>query len=66
MAFVFQYASIRTEDRVQAPTGVAPLPDIGPRVVEDAARYRPIGSLQALALAIAASVATPALLWLAL
>nr|WP_236960271.1 hypothetical protein [Methylobacterium durans] len=45
---------------------LAPLNDAGLRVVTNAARYRSIGSLQALALAIAASVVTPTLLWLAL
>jgi hypothetical protein len=64
MALVFQHASIRTVRRVAVPTGLAPLHDTGPRFVEDAACYRPIGSLQALALAIAASVVTPALVWL--
>ena len=64
MALVLQYASIRMVRRMRAPAGLAPHHNNDPRVVEDAACYRPIGSLQALALAIAASVVTPALVWL--
>ena len=37
-----------------------------PSVVSDGYRYRSIGSLQALGLAILASMVTPALLWLVL
>ena len=66
MALVLQYTSIRTARRVRVPAGLAPFNDIGPRIVEDGACYRSIGSLQALALAIAASVVTPALVWLSL
>ncbi len=40
--------------------------DAGARIIADAARYQTIGSFQALALAVAAAVVTPALLGLAL
>ena len=66
MALVLRTTFITTVRRGRVPVMLAPKNDAGPRVVTDAARYRSIGSLQALALAIAASVVTPALLWLAL
>ena len=57
---------IQTVRRVRVPVRLAPRNDAGQRVVADGYRYRSIGSLQALALAIVASAATPALLWLVL
>ncbi|GJD77389.1 MULTISPECIES: hypothetical protein [Methylobacterium] len=66
MTLVLRTTQIRTVRRVRVPVGLAPLNDAGRRVVTDGYRYRSIGSLQALALAIAASAVTPALLWLAL
>lgn len=66
MALVLRTTFITTVRRARVPVMLAPTNDAGPRVVTDAARYRSIGSLQALALAVAASLVTPALLWLAL
>ena len=66
MALVLRTTFITTVRRARVPVMLAPKNDAGPRVVTDAARYRSIGSLQALALAVSAAVATPALLWLAL
>ena len=66
MTLVLRTTYIRTVRRVRVPVGLAPRNDAGQRVVADGYRYKSIGSLQALALAIAASVVTPALLWLAL
>ncbi|UIN37336.1 hypothetical protein [Methylobacterium oryzae] len=66
MTLVLRTTQIRTVRRVRVPVELAPLNDAGRRVVTDGYRYRSIGSLQALALAIAASAVTPALLWLAL
>ncbi len=66
MALVLRTTFITTVRRARVPVMLAPTNDSEPRVVTDAARYRSIGSLQALALAIVASVVTPALLWLAL
>ncbi len=66
MALVLRTTFITTVRRARVPVMLAPTNDAEPRVVTDAARYRSIGSLQALALAIAVSVVTPALLWLAL
>lgn len=66
MTLVLRTTSIRTVRRVREPVRLAPRNDADKRVVTDGYRYRSIGSLQALALAIAASAVTPALLWLAL
>ena len=66
MALVLRSTFVTTVRRARVPVMLAPLNDAGLRVVANAARYRSIGSLQALALAIAASVVTPALLRLAL
>ncbi|MGU3664006.1 hypothetical protein ACLBX9_07450 [Methylobacterium sp. A49B] len=66
MALVLRTTLITTVRSARVPVMLAPTNDAEPRVVTDAARYLSIGSLQALALAVAASVVTPALLWLAL
>lgn len=66
MTLVLRSTTIQTVRRVRAPVMTAPRNDAGPRVVLDGYRYRSIGSLQALALAVMASAVTPALLWLAL
>lgn len=66
MTLVLRSTFVTTVRRARVPVMLAPLNDIDCRLVTNAARYRSIGSLQALALAIAASVATPTLLWLAL
>ena len=66
MTLVLRTTYIQTVRRVRVPVRLAPRNDEGPRFVADGYRYRSIGSLQALALAIAASAVTPALLWLAL
>jgi hypothetical protein len=66
MALVLRATFITTARRARVPVLLAPKNDANPGVVTDAARYWSIGSLRALALAIAASVVTPALLWLAL
>ena len=66
MALVLQSTFVTTVRRAQVPITLAPLNDAGLRVVTNAARYRSIGSLQALGLALAASVVAPTLLWLAL
>ncbi|MBP1179900.1 hypothetical protein [Methylobacterium sp. PvR107] len=66
MALVLRTTTITTVRRVRAQVMPVPRNDAGPRVIADVYRYRSIGSLQALALAILASAVTPALLWLAL
>ena len=68
MALVLRSTFVTTVRRARVPMMRAPSDDAGTRLVMDAARYRSIGSLQAraLALAVAASAVTPALLWLAL
>lgn len=66
MTLVLRTTTITTVRRVRVPVMPAPRNDAGPCVVSDGYRYRSIGSLQALALAIVASAVTPALLWLAL
>ena len=67
MTLVLRSTYFETVRRVRVPTRPKPRNDnTGSQVIADAARYRTIGSLQALALAIAASLATPALLWLVL
>lgn len=66
MALVLRTTFITTVRRRRMPVLLAPRNDAGRRVITDAARYRSIGSLQALALAVAGAVVTPALLWLAL
>jgi len=66
MTLVLRTTFTTTVRRTRAPIVLAPTNDAGPRVIVNAERYQSISSLQALALAIAASVATPALLWLVL
>lgn len=66
MALVLRSTFVTTVRRTPVPVRLAPVNDARPRLVTNAARYRTIDSLQALALAIAASVVTPALLWLTL
>jgi hypothetical protein len=66
MALVLRTTTITTVRRVRAQVMPVPRNDAGPRVISDGYRYRSIGSLQALALAILGSAVTPALLWLAL
>ncbi|CAX21950.1 protein of unknown function [Methylorubrum extorquens DM4] len=66
MTLVLRSTYIKTVRRVRVPVGLVPWNDAGQQVVADGCRYRSIGSLQALALAVAASAVTPALLWLAL
>ncbi|WP_457107405.1 hypothetical protein [Methylobacterium sp. P5_C11] len=66
MTLVLRSTHIQTVRRVRMPVGLAPRNDAGRQVVGDGYRYRSIPSLQALALAVVASVVTPALLWLAL
>ncbi|MEE7501927.1 hypothetical protein [Methylobacterium mesophilicum] len=66
MALVLRTTLITTVGRARGPASLRPKNDAGRRVVADAARYRSIGSLQALGLAVAGVAVTPALLWLAL
>ncbi len=66
MALVLRSTFVTTVRRARVPVRLAPLNDDGLQPVANAARYRSIASLQALALAICASVVTTALLWLAL
>jgi hypothetical protein len=66
MTLVLPTTHIQTLRRMREPVRLAPRNDAGQRVVADGYHYRSIGSLQALALALAASAVTPALLWLAL
>ncbi|GJD90405.1 hypothetical protein BHAOGJBA_3944 [Methylobacterium hispanicum] len=66
MTLVLRSTAIGAVRRARVTVRLEPRNDVGARVVADAARYRSIGSLQALALAAAASLATTALLWLAL
>lgn len=66
MGLVLRSTFVTTVRSARVPVMRAPLNDAGIRLVMDAARYRSVGSLQALALAVAASAVTPALLWLAL
>lgn len=70
MTLVLRSTAIGAVRRARVTVRLEPRNDVGARVVAqvvaDAARYRSIGSLQALALAAAASLATIALLWLAL
>ncbi len=66
MTLVLRTTYIRTVRRAREPVSLAPRNDAGTWVVADGNRYRSIGSLQALALAIVASAVTPVLLWLAL
>ncbi len=66
MALVLRSTFVTTVRRARVPVRLVPLNDARPRLVADAARYQTIGSLQALALATAAAMVTPALLWLAL
>ncbi len=66
MALVLRSTFVTTVRRARVPVMRAPVNDAGTRLVMDAARYRSISSLQALALAVVASAVTPALLWLAL
>jgi hypothetical protein len=66
MALVLRTTFTTTVRRARVPIVLTPTNDARPRIITNAARYGSIGSLQALALAIAASVVTPALLWLVL
>lgn len=66
MALAIRSTFVTTVRRARVPVMRAPLNDAGTRFVTDAARYRSIDSLQALALAVAASAVTPARLWLVL
>lgn len=66
MAVVLRSTFVTTARRARMRVMPAPLNDAERRLVTNPARYRSIGSLQALTLVIAASVVTPALLWLAL
>ncbi|MDP4003339.1 hypothetical protein [Methylobacterium sp. NEAU K] len=66
MNLVFQSTDIRTVRRVAVPVRLEARNDARPGLVTDIGRYRTIGSLQALGLAIAASIVTPPLIWLAL
>ncbi|GJE04460.1 hypothetical protein [Methylobacterium isbiliense] len=66
MTLVLRTTSLRTMRRVRVPLRPSPRNDVGQCFVSDGYHYRSIGSLQALGLAIAASVMTPALLWLAI
>lgn len=66
MALVLRSTFVTTIHRARVPMMRAPLNDAGTRFVMDAARYRSIDNLQAIALALAASAVTSALLWLAL
>lgn len=66
MALVLRSTYIQTVRRVRVPVSLVPRNDRVQPLVADGCRYRSIGSLQALALAVAASIVTPALLWLVL
>ncbi|AIQ92358.1 MULTISPECIES: hypothetical protein [Methylobacterium] len=66
MTLVLRSTHIRTVRRVWMPLRLEPRNDAGRRVVADGYHYGRIGSLQALALAIAASAVTTVLLWLVL
>ncbi|MBB2962575.1 hypothetical protein [Methylobacterium sp. R2-1] len=78
MSVVLRSIDIETVRYVRVPAGSTPRDDAASRtgaqatarpaakVVTDIARYRTIASLQALALAAAASVVTPTLVWLVL
>lgn len=61
MTLVLRSSHIGTVRRV--PIASVARNDFGSAVTADASRYRTIGSLQALALAVAAALVTPALLW---
>ena len=65
MSLVIRSTYVMTVRRVRAPVRLMPRND-ETQVVADGYRYQSIGSPQALALAIAAAIVTPALLWLAL
>ncbi|MHB2210842.1 hypothetical protein [Methylobacterium sp. CM6257] len=66
MTLVLRSTTIRTVRRVRAPVTLAARNDPSPALVADGSRYQAIGSLQALALAVAAAIVAPVLLWLAL
>lgn len=66
MSVVLRSIEIETVSYVRAPAGPVPRAETAAAgVVRDIARYRTIGSLQALSLAAIASVVTIALFWLA-
>ncbi|MEL6063039.1 MULTISPECIES: hypothetical protein [unclassified Methylobacterium] len=66
MTLVLRSSYIQTVRRVRVPVGLVPRNDAPPALITDAYRYKATGSLQALALAVAASIVTPVLLWLVL
>ncbi|MER2268283.1 hypothetical protein [Methylobacterium oxalidis] len=66
MTLVLRSTYTETVLRVRMPLSLEARNDPDPGIVADASRFRSIGSLQALALAVAAAVVTPAMLWLAL
>lgn len=66
MALASRSTDTQTVSRVRMAVALTPRNDAGARRVAQAARYQDIGSLQALALAVAGAVVTPPLLWLAL
>lgn len=66
MALVLRSTYGATPRSVRLPVKLEAREDAGARIIADAARYQTIGSFQALALAIAAAVVTPALLGLVL
>jgi hypothetical protein len=66
MTLVLRSTTIRTVQRVRVPVALSARNDARPALVVDGFHYQAIGSLQALALAVAAALVTPVLLWLAL
>ncbi len=66
MALVLRSTFVTTVRLARVPVRLVPRNDVGLPPVTNAARYRTLGGLQALALAVAGSVVTPALLRLAL
>lgn len=66
MTLVLRSTTIRTVERVRVPVALATRNASRPALVADGFHYQAIGSLQALALAVAAALVTPVLLWLAL
>ncbi|WP_419951700.1 hypothetical protein [Methylobacterium sp.] len=66
MTLVMRSTYIRSVQHVRMPVTLRAHNTDSPSVVSDGSRYRSIGSLQALGLAVVASFVTPALLWLVL
>ena len=67
MTLVLRSTYVETVRRVRVPVRErAPRDGLGADVVTEGYRYRSIGSLQALGLAVIASLATTLLLWLVL